>query len=240
MYKKSKSFKSKVPYLRDVYLAYLIDGAERTERYGFPIIPAEFCYDRVPGDVAQWNQRSQVKDPAHTAMSFYCKDEWLQPVLNDPKAYVGKLGVYECVVGMDCSPFDNMPAYIADHQIGVNLAMTYFFGRCGLKVIPNVRIANTPGSEESLLAYPKHTLIAIGTNGFTKEKANQDVFMTQVSRVVEVLEPTGIIVYGPASDKIFIAPRFKGVPIYQFDSFMQKRNSSRKKRKRGGGEDEKQ
>ena len=233
-----KSFKSKVPYLRDVYLAYLIDGAERTEKYGFPIIPPEFCYDKVPGDVAQWNQRSQVKDPAHTAMSFYCKDEWFQPVLSDPKAYAESLRRYECVVGMDCSPFDNMPAWIADHQIGLNLAMDYYLGKCGLKIIPNVRISDSPGSEESLLAYPKHVLVSIGTNGFTWEVANRDVFMNQVSRIVDVLEPIGVIVYGPAANDIFITPRFKGIPIYQFDSFMQKRNFSRK-RKKGGDGDEK-
>lgn len=233
-----KSFKSKVPYLRDVYLAYLIDGAERTEKYGFPIIPPEFCYDKVPDDVAQWNQRSQVKDPAHTAMSFYCKDEWFQPVLNDPKAYVEPLRQYECVVGMDCSPFDNMPAWIADHQIGLNLAIDYYFGKSGLKIIPNVRISDSPGSEESLQAYPKHVLISIGTNGFTWEIANRDVFMNQVSKIVDALEPIGIIVYGPAANDIFITPRFKGISIYQFDSFMQKRNSSRK-RKKGGDGDEK-
>lgn len=233
-----KSFKSKVPYLRDVYLAYLIDGAERTERYGFPIIPPEFCYDKVPGDVAQWNQRSQVKDPANTAMSFYCKDEWFQPVLSNPKAYVDSLRQYECVVGMDCSPFDNMPAWIADHQIGLNLAMDYYLGKCGLKIIPNVRISDSPGSEESLQSYPKHILISIGTNGFTKEVANRDVFMNQVSRIVETLEPVGIIVYGPAASDIFVAPRFKGIPVCQFDSFMQKRNSSRK-RKKGGDSNEK-
>ena len=238
MNKNYKSFKSKVPYLRDVYLAYLIDGAERTERYGYPIIPPEFCYDKIPGDVAQWNQRSQVVDPGHTGMSFYCKDEGFQPILSDPKAYVEKLRLYECVIGMDCSPFDNMPAWIADHQIGMNLAVTYYFGKCGLKIIPNVRIADTPGSEESLLAYPKHVLIAIGTNGFTREIANRDVFMAQVSKVVEALEPAGIIVYGPASDDIFLTPRFMGVPIYQFDSFMQRRNASRRKKKEGGDGDE--
>lgn len=234
-----KTFKSKVPYLRDVYLAYLIEGATRTERYGYPIIPPEFCYDKVPGDVAQWNQRSQVDDPEHTSMSFYCKDEWFQPILSDPKAYVEKLRPYECVIGMDCSPFDNMPAWIADHQIGMNLAMTYYFGKCGLKVIPNVRIANTPGSDESLLAYPKHVLIAIGTNGFTWEIANRDLFMAQVSKVTEALEPAGIIVYGPASDDIFLTPRFMGIPIYPFKSFMQRRNTSRRKKKEGGGDDEK-
>ena len=111
-------------------------------------------------------------------------------------------------------------------------------GKCGLKIIPNVHISDSSGSEESLLAYPKHVLISIGTNGFTWEVANRDVFMNQVSRIVDLLEPIGIIVYDPAAIDIFITPRFKGIPIYQFDSFMQKRNSSRK-RKKGGDGDEK-
>ena len=234
----NKNFRSKVPFLRDVYLAYLIEGAERTEKYGYPIIPKEFCYNKVPGDVAQWDRRFEVENPANTAMSFFCKDEWFQPILNDPKAYVDKLRPYECVIGMDSSPFDNMPPYIADHQIGMNLAITYYFGKCGLKIIPNVRISSTLGSEESLLAYPKNIIIAIGTNGFTKELANRDVFMAEVSRVVKALEPTGIIVYGPAKDDIFIAPRFMGIPIYQFNSFMQRRNILRRKKRKDGENDE--
>lgn len=235
---KFNSFRSEVPYLRDVFLAYLIDGAERTERYGYPIIPSDFCYTKVPGDVAQWDKRSNVKDPKHTAMSFYCKDQYFQPILSNPKAYVDKLRVYECLIGMDCSPFDNMPAWVADHQIGLNLAITYYFGKCGLKMIPNIRIANTPGSDESLAAYPKHVLIAIGTNGFTKDLANRDIFMNQVSKIIETLEPAGIVVYGPAADDIFVAPRFMGIPIYPFESFMQKRGSSRKRKKEGDVGDE--
>ena len=64
--------------------------------------------------------------------------------------------------------------------------------------------------------------------------------MAQVSKVVEALEPAGIIVYGPANDDIFLPPRFMGVPIYQFDSFMQRRNASRRKKKEGGDGDEEQ
>lgn len=223
------SFKSKVPYLRDVYLAYLIEGAERTKGMGYPIIPKEFCYERFPNDVAQWDQRSQVKDPSNTAMSFYCKDEHFQPVLSNPKAYVEKLRRYQCIIGMDCSPFDNMPLWMANHQIGMNLGTTYFYGSKGIKVIPNVRLGNE-STVDSLSAYPKGVIIAIGTNGFTKKLDGRNLFMSEVSKVVQALEPKGIVVYGPADPATFLSARFRGIEIRQYDSFMHKRNLSRSKK----------
>lgn len=49
-------------------------------------------------------------------------------------------------------------------------------------------------------------------------------------RVVDTLEPTGIIVYGPASDEIFGYARLKGIPIYQYDSYTMKENKKDKLR----------
>jgi hypothetical protein len=94
-------------------------------------------------------------------------------------------------------------------------------------VVPNVRL----GSEEtldSLDAYPKHHLIAIGTNGFTWSLANRVIFKNQVDLVVKELAPSGILVYGPASDYIFEYAKQQGVQIYQYDSFTMKRNMQRK------------
>lgn len=225
-------FKSKVPVKRDVYLAYLIDGAPRTEGKGYPIIPEEFCYRGIPSDIAQWDRRTQIKDPEKTAMSFYCNDEWFQPVLSNPKAYVESLRKYQCVIGMDCSPFDNMPQVVQDHQIWLNLAITYYYGSQGIKVIPNVRLGGNE-TTDSLKAYPKHVVIAIGTNGFTKDLRNRDIFMNQVSRVVDEIEPSAIVVYGPTDETVFVNPRLKGIPIYKFDSFMRRRYVSQKNKKGG-------
>lgn len=226
------SFKSKVPYLRDVYLAYLIDGAPRAEGEGYPVIPPEFCFEGFPGAVAQWDQRSQVKDPEHTAMSFYCKDECFQPVLSDPQAYVDKLRKYQCVIGMDCSPFDNMPLVVQRHQIWLNLAITYYYGSQGIKVIPNVRIGGD-ATLDSLASYPKHAVIAIGTNGFVKSRENRQEFMLQTSKAIEELEPAGVVAYGPAESETFLAATLRGIPVREYESFMHARNASRRQKKGG-------
>ena len=152
------------------------------------------------------------------------------------QGYTDKLRIYECVVGIDPSPYDNMPLVVQKSQIYNNLAITYYYGKQGLKIIPNVRLGNND-TISSLSAYPKGTLIAIGSHGFTRKLDNREIFRNQVTIVVEVLRPSGIIVYGPVSEYIFQAAIDKGIPIYQYDSYTMKQNAKdkaeREKKKAG-------
>lgn len=222
--------KSKSPYLRDVYLAYLIDGARRTETDGFPIIEEWMVVTEPPKEIIQWDRRCDVEISSKVGMSFYCNDVGFQPILNNPQAYTEKLRRYGLIVGVDASPYDNMPLWVQKSQIGLNLGITYYYGSKGIKIIPNVRLGDNR-TLSSLEAYPHHTLIAIGTNGFIKRTDNRNIFAEQVQRIVDTLEPTGICVYGPTPDEIFAYVRLKGIPIYQYDSYTMKENAKDKKRK---------
>ncbi len=222
--------KSKSPYLRDVYLAYLIDGARRTETDEFPIIEEWMVATEPPKEIIQWDRRRDVINPSDTAICFYCSDPGFQPILNNPKNYAEKLKRYNCVVGLDASPYDNMPIVVQKSQIYLNIAITYYYGSLGIKVIPNVRLGDDR-TISSLEAYPKHTLIAIGTHGFTHRLDNRYIFANQMQKIVDILEPSGICVYGPASDEIFGYARLKGIPIHQYDSYTMKENAKDKMRK---------
>ena len=222
--------KCTTPYLRDVYLAYLIADARRTKLDEFPIIEAWMVATEPPKEIIQWDRRGDVIISQETAISFYCQDPGFQPVLNNPKNYVDKLRQYQCVIGLDASPYDNMPIVVQNSQIFLNLACTYYYGSQGIKVIPNVRLGDNR-TLSSLEAYPKHTLIAIGTHGFTKRLDNRHIFIEQVQKIVDELEPIGICVYGLASDEIFGYARLKGIPIYQYDSYTMKENAKDKERR---------
>lgn len=234
------NFKKQIPrnaYRRDVYLAYLIEGARRTNPDGYPIIEGWMIEKKIPKHLAQWDKRNCVDDPEQTAMSFYCIDSALTPVLNHPDKYVEKLKQYQCVIGMDASPYDNMPLVVQKSQIYLNLAITYYYGKQGIKVIPNVRVG-TNDTLSSLAAYPHNHLIAIGTNGFTHSKANRIIFKEQVAFIINSLEPSGILVYGPASDYVFEEAVKRRVPLYQYDSYMMLRNRSAVRSRKAGATDE--
>ena len=218
---------SKAPYVRDVYLAYLIQGARRTAIEGYPVIEPWMVAKEPPKDIVQWDKRSTVKNKTDYAISFYCKDQYFSSLQCNPKKYTDEVQAYQCVIGMDASPFDNMPPVVQKSQIYDNLAITYYFGRQGIPVIPNVRIG-TSCTLDSLDAYPEGTLIAIGSNGFTHELFNREVFEKQFSVVVEKLRPSGVLFYGPVSAVLGQIAEQKGILIYQYDSFMKKRYNIRK------------
>lgn len=221
--------KQKSPYLRDVFLAYLVEDARRTKEDEYPIIEKWMIPVNPPKEIIQWDRRCDVKNRHETAISFYCCDSGFQPILNNPKNYVEKLRQYECIIGLDASPYDNMPIVVQRSQIFLNLACTYYYGSHGIKVIPNIRLGDDR-TFSSLEAYPKGTLIAIGTHGFTKKLETRYTFARQIKKIVDTLEPTGICVYGPVSEEIFGYVKNKGIPIYQYDSYTMKENAKDKMR----------
>ena len=186
----------------------------------------------IPKEVIQWDRRMDVKEPNTTAMSFYCNDVGFTPILGNPKNYLEKLRKYGMVIGVDASPYDNMPLVVQKSQIYLNLAITYYLGNNGIKIIPNVRLGSD-ATISSLDAYPKNTLISIGTNGFTWKKENREIFKKQIDIIVRKISPSGILVYGPVTEYIFESALKLNIPIYQYDSYtMQQNQKDRLERER--------
>lgn len=225
--------KSKTPYVRDTYLAYLVKGARRTKTDEYPIIEDWMVAQHPPAEMVQWDRRRDVANKRDVAINFYCSDYTFTPILGNPKAYVDKLRPYNCVVGIDASPYDNMPIVVQKSQIYLNLAITWFYGSKGIKIIPNVRLGDDR-TKTSLEAYPKHTLISIGTHGFTKRLSNRLKFADQLMRIIDYLEPSGICVYGPVSYELFSYALLKNISVYQYDSYTMKMNELDRKRKLEG------
>lgn len=207
------------PYKRDVYLAFLVNGARRTQTDGFPIIEPWMVASDPPKTVCQWDQRSSASDPVDTTLCFYCEDSTFQSVLNYPRRYLPTLNLFRNVIGMDSSPYDNMPLVVQKSQIFLNLALTYYWGRNGIKVIPNLRIGD-PRTLSSLEAYPKHTLLAVGTSGFMWALNNRNAFRYELQMAIQELQPTGLVVYGTAPDWLFCFEVIGNIPIFRFDSFL--------------------
>lgn len=222
--------KRRSPFIRDTYLAYLIKGARLTEPDGFPIIEDWMVTDIIPEELFQWDRRRDITNPSNSGISFYCQDVGFTGVLSNPKNYVDILKKYQVVIGPDASPYTDMPLVVQKSQIFLNLSITYYWATEGIPIIPNIRVGDMR-TMNSLDAYPKHTLIAIGTNGFIKSKENRTFFAEQVKIIVQKLEPTGILVYGKDCNDIFKYPRQLGMPIYQYDSYTMKENAKEKKEK---------
>lgn len=224
--------KLKGPYLRDVYLSYLIRGANFTSGGNFPIIEPWMVASEPPTSIIQWDQKSKVRSKSKTTLCFYSRDETFTAVLNNPERYIETIKKYESLIGPDPSPFGNMPPVVQNSQIFLNLAISFFWGKNKIKIIPNYRLG-TKETREAIEAFPRGTLIAIGTNGFMKNPKTRKAHQEETKCMVDHLRPAGIIVYGPALPMIFEYPKSLGIPVYQYDSFMMERNRLTRKKNSG-------
>lgn len=84
-----------------------------------------------------------------------------------------------------------------------NLSLSFYYGKQGNNLIPNIRYGIDELADEFLSAIPKHTLIAVGTHGFIKETYKKAEWYCFLEKIISALEPSGIIVYGKLSGNIF-------------------------------------
>lgn len=89
-----------------------------------------------------------------------------------------------------------MPIIKQKSQINDNLSLTYFYGKQGIKVIPNIRCGVDDLLKEFLNSISKHSLIAVGTYGFIKENYKKYEWFCFLETIIKELEPSGIVVYG--------------------------------------------
>ena len=216
----------KAPFIRDVFLAYLVENARFTKTDEYPIIEGWMVATEPPKEIIQWDRRHDVVDEKTTAICFYCNDLGFQPIINNPKKYLEYLKKYSMVVGLDASPYDDMPLVVQKSQIYINLALTYYFGYNKIKVLPNIRLGDDR-TLSSLEAYPKNTLIAIGTNGFVKKANVRNILINQFKKIIDTLEPTGLCIYGPLPFEMAKYAKEKNIPIFQYESYTMTRNKEK-------------
>lgn len=226
--KMSKEIKTKkrilMPFIRDTFLARLTKGARFTKDDEYPIIEEWMVAKVPPKNIIQYDKRNTLKDAdkKNYTLAFYCDDKYLNGIISNIDKLLDEFSKYESIIGMDASPYDNMPLRVQQSQIYLNISSTYYAGRKGISLYPNVRLGDCR-TLSSLQAYPKGTLISVGTNGFLKNFENRNLFANQLNTICDVLNPTGIIVYGPAPDDVFSYPKSLGIKIFQYDSYIQMR-----------------
>ena len=96
-----------------------------------------------------------------------------------------------------------MPVIKQKSQMNDNLSLTYYYGKNGIPVIPNLRCGIDELFPEFISAIPKKSIVAVGTHGFIKTKPEKYEWYCFLEEVITSLEPTSIVVYGTLNDGMF-------------------------------------
>jgi len=198
MYRDSNSI------VEDSFQAFLVEGASFTQKEEYPIIENQMIPEVPPKKIMPFDKALNYRgDLSDVYVCTYARDCTFERVRKNPKKYLHFFKRCAGLIGFDFSIHSDMPIIKQKAQMNDNLSLTYYFGKQGIKVIPNLRYGIDKLADEFLSTIPKHTLVAIGTHGFIKETYQKAEWYCFLEKVINTLEPKGIIVYGKLSGKIF-------------------------------------
>ena len=93
----------------------------------------------------------------------------------------------------------------------------YWLGKNGVPVINNVRWGTPETYRYCIDGIPKHSMVAIGTVGRSpRKRRDRTRFEKGLRRMVDVMEPKTIVIYGSANYPCFAELRKRGIEIASF------------------------
>lgn len=190
--------------VEDSFQAFLVEGANFTKEEEYPILERWMIPEIPPKKIMPFDKALNYQGVlSEVFVCTYARDCSFERVRRNPKRYINFFKRCAGLIGFDFSVHSDMPTVKQKSQMNDNLSLTYFYGKEGIKIIPNIRYGDDDLSDEFLSAIPKHTLIAVGTHGFIKEIPQKAEWYCFLEKIIKELEPSGIIIYGKLSGKIF-------------------------------------
>ena len=188
----------------DSFSAYLVKNARFTNQEEYPIINESMIATAIPKKIMPFSKAlNYCGDLSDTFICFYAPDATFERVRRTPKRYLSFFKRSAGIIGFDYSIHSDMPVIKQKSQMYDNLSLTYYYGSNGIPVIPNLRCGIDELLPEFMEAIPKRKIVAVGTHGFCKELQEKCEWYCFIENVINVLEPSKIIVYGTLNGKMF-------------------------------------
>lgn len=197
-------YRTKTNIVEDSFQAFLVDGASYTQKEEYPILERRMIPKVPPKEIMPFDKALNYQgDLSDIYVCTYARDCTFERIRKNPNKYLSFYKKCAGIIGFDFSVHSDMPIVKQKAQMNDNLSLTFYYGEQGIKIIPNIRYGVDDLADEFLSAIPQNTLIAIGTHGFIKEKYKKAEWYCFIEKVIDVLHPAGIVVYGNLNGTIF-------------------------------------
>jgi hypothetical protein len=200
--------------MRYVLQDYLIEGAQLTKRWGFPILQP--CHE-VPEKLIKFSKIKETKD-FKQFVHFYENDNKILPFGRNPHKYFSQLCQFSGVIGCDFSVYRDMPFSEQVGQTFWNRALTFWLQNHNITVIPNIRYGDESTYEFCFDGIPEKSIISIGTHGCTKSRDDISFHIKGISETIKQLKPELILFYGAVVEDLEALLLLQKIPFKKFNS----------------------
>lgn len=134
----------------------------------------------------------------------------------EPKRYLSYITSHEAMIAPDYSLYSDLLRALQIYNTYRNYLIGSWLQGKGILTIPNARLDGDLSLDYTLTGIPEYSTIAIGAHGCTKNRVNRKQFIQEVKRLVDLKQPTNLIVYGSDAYGVFDYPRSQGIPVDVF------------------------
>lgn len=212
------------PGCKDIWNAFMVDGAS-FGKYDIPFCPTTAI--RIPVHQVTWEEAKQIHKK-HTAkkeydyheeafVNWYLDDykfDGVRGIWHDYKFALKVLRHFAGAITPDFSTNQDFPESIKIYATYRMRAYGFWLGREGIEVINNVRWGTAETFGYCFEGIPINSTVSIGTvGGGPRKLIDRNRFETGLYKMVEVLRPHTILVYGSANGACFDKLREQGIHI---------------------------
>lgn len=198
--------------------AFMVEGATFCGKDEIPFCPTTLTV--IPGKVIAYDETRSSPD-CDALVHFYQDDQKFdgkQGIWLSPQDKPERIGKYSGIITPDFSTYQDMPRALKVFNTYKMRAFGYWMTTRGIPVVNNVRWGDPDTYEYSFAGLPKSSILAIGSHGCIRQKENQSRFEQGLEKMVELLEPHTIIVYGSMRLPIFDWLRKQNINLVGYSS----------------------
>lgn len=127
---------------------------------------------------------------------FYIDDYRFERVWDRPENYVNVLSRYGGVIAPDFSTYTDMPVPMQMWNVYRSRALTQYWQRMGLEVIPNIQFSDERSYEWAFEGLPKYSVLSTSTVGCYRNPTYRAAIVKGLEEAVRRLEPAALVMYG--------------------------------------------
>lgn len=188
--------------------------AELSE-HGYPHLP---CVDELVEDGLEpvaLHYSSRAEHPDRSICHMFIDDNLMESLWNQPHKQLETLKRFKWVCSPDFSCWGSMPEPLQKYNKYRIHALSWYLLMNDVNIIPTVTWNNINSYEWCFEGVPKHSVVALSSNGILSQKES---FIRGFDEMCRVLEPRQIVWFGRPIDVDCKCP------IVYFDSFGQQMN----------------
>lgn len=189
---------------KDVFGFWQIEKAKYTAK-GFPVIHGT---QKIPEEIVLFTNMNKETSLIHAetkSIHSYQYDYLFEPAFSNKTKLLKKLETlrkYQSIILPDFSVYFDMPLPMQQMQIYKSRAAGNFLMQNDIPIIPNIRWSTEQSYSFCFEGIDKNALVAVGSYGAFGNNRNKFYFEAGFYKMIEVLEPSAILIYGFLSDAL--------------------------------------